>query len=139
MCLETQRKRHRTLSLTHALRSHNLRSAFPEWHHGQMLPTTVMQSALHALRPLPDDVVSPPPPAYYSVPLFTTLNPTTLFVYVIFARVEPIFALQFHCDTRTRLQVQRKCIFWCMWKMILLQLMLDEVTKNCLKGQMAAC
>lgn len=47
-----------------------------------------MQSALHALRPLPDDVVVP---AYYSVPLFTALNPMALFVDVVFAGVEPLF------------------------------------------------
>jgi hypothetical protein len=68
----------------------------------------VTQSALQALRPLPDDVVVP---AYYSIPLFTALNPMALFVYVVFARVESLLLLQLRYDTRTRLQVQRKCIF----------------------------
>ena len=67
-----------------------------------------MQSALHALCPLPDDVVVR---AYYSIPLLNALNPMALFVYVVFPRVEPLFVLQLHYDTRTRLQVQRKCIF----------------------------
>ena len=61
----------------------------------------------HALRSLPDDVV----PAYYStVPLLTALNSMALFVYVVFARVE-LLVLQLHYDTKTRLQMQKKCIF----------------------------
>jgi hypothetical protein len=86
-----------------------MRTAFTERHHGQRVATTVMKPALHALRPLPDDAVSPR--LLFAVPLLTAYNPMALLVYMVFAKVEPLIVLQLHYGNRTRFEVQRKCIF----------------------------